>query len=98
MLRPPGGPGILTPRSKGTTLTRQILIVALASFGLTQLTSLATSIYLHRALAHHSLSLRPALALAFRTIVWMLTGQSQQHWVAVHSKHQGPLMKVRSAS
>jgi stearoyl-CoA desaturase (Delta-9 desaturase) len=68
-------------------LIRQILIIALTSFGLTQFASLATSIYLHRALAHHSLSLRPVLALGFRTILWLLTGQSQQQWVAVHRKH-----------
>jgi stearoyl-CoA desaturase (delta-9 desaturase) len=68
-------------------LTRQILIIALTSFVLTQIASFATSIYLHRALAHHSLSLRPALALLFRTLLWLLTGQSQQQWVAVHRKH-----------
>jgi stearoyl-CoA desaturase (delta-9 desaturase) len=68
-------------------LTRQILIIALASFVLTPLASFATSIYLHRTLAHHALSLRLPVALMFRTILWLLTGQSQQQWVAVHRKH-----------
>ena len=68
-------------------MTRQILIIALTSFVLTQLASFATSIYLHRTLAHHALSLRLPVALMFRTILWLLTGQSQQQWVAVHRKH-----------
>jgi len=68
-------------------LSRQILIIAIASFGITQLVNFATSIYLHRALAHHSLSLRPAIALFFRMVLWLFTGQSRQQWVAVHRKH-----------
>jgi stearoyl-CoA desaturase (delta-9 desaturase) len=68
-------------------LTPQILIIAIAAFILAQLATLATSIYLHRALAHHALGLRLPVALAFRTILWLLTGQSRQQWVAVHRKH-----------
>ena len=33
-------------------MTRQILIIAIASFVLAQIATFATSIYLHRALAH----------------------------------------------
>jgi stearoyl-CoA desaturase (delta-9 desaturase) len=68
-------------------LTRQILIVTVASFILAQIATFATSIYLHRALAHRSLSLRPMVAVLFRAVLWLLTGQSQQQWVAVHRKH-----------
>jgi len=68
-------------------LTRQILIIVLASFVLAQIATFATSIYLHRALAHRSLSLRPVAALLFRVALWLFTGQSQQQWVAVHRKH-----------
>ncbi|HEU4371522.1 MAG TPA: fatty acid desaturase [Methylomirabilota bacterium] len=68
-------------------MTRQILIVAGASFVVTQLAIFATSIYLHRALAHRSLSLRPVTTLLFRTALWLFTGQSRQQWVAVHRKH-----------
>jgi stearoyl-CoA desaturase (Delta-9 desaturase) len=68
-------------------LTRQILIVTGASFILAQIATFATSIYLHRALAHRSLSLRPMVAVLFRAVLWLLTGQSQQQWVAVHRKH-----------
>ena len=68
-------------------MTRHILIIAVASFILAQIATLATSIYLHRALSHRSLSLQPGGALLFRTLLWLLTGQSQQEWVAVHRKH-----------
>ena len=68
-------------------MTRQILIIGITSFILAEITTFATSIYLHRALAHRSLSLQPVTALLFRTALWLLTGQSQQQWVAVHRKH-----------
>ena len=57
------------------------------AFALTQVAVLATSIYLHRALAHRSLHLHPLADMAFRTILWLTTGQCRQQWVAVHRKH-----------
>jgi stearoyl-CoA desaturase (Delta-9 desaturase) len=68
-------------------LTEQILIIVITSFVLAQIATVATSIYLHRALAHHSLVVRPITAFAFRAALWLLTGQSRQEWVAVHRKH-----------
>ena len=59
----------------------------IVSFVLAEISTFATSIYLHRALAHRSLSLQPVTALLFRAALWLLTGQSQQQWVAVHRKH-----------
>ena len=55
--------------------------------GLTQVAVLATSIYLHRGLAHRSLVLHPATDVVFRTLLWLTTGQSRRDWVAVHRKH-----------
>jgi stearoyl-CoA desaturase (delta-9 desaturase) len=68
-------------------LIRQVLIIAVVSFVLTQIAVFATSIYLHRALAHRSLSLHPIVAFFFRAALWLFTGQSRQQWVAVHRKH-----------
>ena len=68
-------------------MTRQILIIAIVSFILTQIAIFSTSIYLHRALAHRALSPRPLAALLFRAALWLLTGQNRQQWVAVHRKH-----------
>jgi len=66
---------------------RQILIIAGTSFILAQIATFATSIYLHRTLAHRSLSLKPLATFLFRVSLWLWTGQSQQQWVAVHRKH-----------
>jgi stearoyl-CoA desaturase (delta-9 desaturase) len=68
-------------------LTEQILIIAAVSFVMAQIATLSTSIYLHRALAHRSLVVRPITALAFRVALWLITGQSRREWVAVHRKH-----------
>ena len=54
---------------------------------LTQTAVIATSIYLHRALAHRSLHLHPIADMAFRIALWLTTGQCRQQWVAVHRKH-----------
>jgi stearoyl-CoA desaturase (delta-9 desaturase) len=66
---------------------RQILIIVITSLVLTQIATFATSIYLHRTLAHRALSLRPILELFFRTVLWLATGTARQQWVAVHRKH-----------
>jgi stearoyl-CoA desaturase (Delta-9 desaturase) len=61
--------------------------VPLIALAVTQVAVFATSIYLHRALAHRSLRLHPVVGFAFRTILWITTGQSRRQWVAVHRKH-----------
>jgi stearoyl-CoA desaturase (delta-9 desaturase) len=62
-------------------------IVPLAAVVLAQAAVLATSMYLHRALAHRSLAVHPAAELLFRTVLWLTTGQDRRAWVAVHRKH-----------
>lgn len=57
------------------------------AFLVTQVALLATSIYFHRAMAHDSLRVSPAADWAFRTILWITTGQRCDEWVAVHRKH-----------
>jgi len=47
----------------------------------------ATSIYLHRALAHRSLVVHPVADHVFRFIIWVMVGVSRREWVAVHRKH-----------
>jgi stearoyl-CoA desaturase (Delta-9 desaturase) len=54
---------------------------------LTQIAVFATTIYLHRTLAHRALAVHPVLAVVFRTVLWLTTGQSRRDWVAVHRKH-----------
>jgi stearoyl-CoA desaturase (delta-9 desaturase) len=65
----------------------EMWVVPLVAIALTQVAVFATSIYLHRTLAHRALRLRPAAELAFRVALWLTTGMSRQQWVAVHRKH-----------
>ncbi len=65
----------------------QALTVALVAIAVTQLAVIATSIYLHRALAHRALVVHPAADVLFRALLWLTTGQQRQEWVAVHRKH-----------
>ncbi len=64
-----------------------VWIVPLVALGLAQAAVLATSVYLHRALAHRALTVHPVADVFFRTILWLTTGQRRREWVAVHRKH-----------
>ena len=65
----------------------QTVLVVGVALALTETAVLATSIYLHRALAHRSLTMHPVADVFFRTILWLTTGQGRQAWVAIHRKH-----------
>src|SRR4029453_13163039 len=54
---------------------------------MSQIAVFTTSIYLHRALAHRALTLKPFVELLFRAALWLVTGGSRQQCVAVHRKH-----------
>ena len=68
-------------------MTAHALIVLLVAVALAEIAAIATSIYLHRALAHRALRVHPALDVLFRALLWMTTGQNRREWVAVHRKH-----------
>lgn len=59
----------------------------LATLGLTHVTIIAVTIYLHRHQAHRALSLHPAVAHFFRAWLWLTTGMGTRGWTAVHRKH-----------
>jgi stearoyl-CoA desaturase (delta-9 desaturase) len=60
------------------------LIVAFLSM---QLSSMNTTIYLHRAMAHKGLRLHPLVTFLMRFQLWLFTGIVTREWVAVHRKH-----------
>ena len=70
-----------------TSIVLHAGLVLLASVAITQASVIATSIYLHRSLAHRSLAVHPVVDVMFRMLLWLATGQRRQEWVAVHRKH-----------
>jgi stearoyl-CoA desaturase (delta-9 desaturase) len=59
----------------------------LIALGLTHITIVSVTIYLHRNQAHKALELRPAISHFFRFWLWLTTGTITRQWVAVHRKH-----------
>ena len=68
-------------------MSSAVWIVPLVALALTQIAAIATSVYLHRGLAHRSLRLHPVADAAFRIVLWLTTGQTRREWVAVHCKY-----------
>jgi stearoyl-CoA desaturase (delta-9 desaturase) len=64
-----------------------LLVVLAAALAITQVATFATTVYLHRGLAHRALSVHPAAALPLRFLLWVTTGMRPREWVAVHRKH-----------
>jgi stearoyl-CoA desaturase (Delta-9 desaturase) len=65
----------------------QLLAAVIAGFVVSQLAIAATTVYLHRALAHRAVTVHPGAALPFRFVIWITTGMRPREWVAVHRKH-----------
>jgi stearoyl-CoA desaturase (delta-9 desaturase) len=63
-----------------------LLALVLVAF-VTQIGMFLTTIYLHRVLAHKSITLTPALTMTFRVLLWITTGIKPRQWVAVHRRH-----------
>jgi stearoyl-CoA desaturase (delta-9 desaturase) len=61
--------------------------ILLAAALVTQMAIFATTVYLHRALAHRAITVHPGVAMVFRVIIWITTGIAPRAWVAVHRKH-----------
>jgi stearoyl-CoA desaturase (delta-9 desaturase) len=65
----------------------RILIAILVGLVVCQIATLVTTVYLHRALAHRAITLKPGLAAVCRVLVWITTGLRPRQWVAVHRRH-----------
>lgn len=59
----------------------------IAALGLTHITIVSITIYLHRHQAHKALELHPTVSHFFRFWLWLATGTVTKQWVAVHRKH-----------
>ena len=77
-----------TDQSVGTlALVPEPLSALLIGFATAQLATFATTIYLHRALAHKAVRLAPGITFACRIVIWVTTGIKPREWAAVHRRH-----------
>ena len=60
---------------------------ALVVLGVTHVSMIAVTIYLHRHQAHRALDLHPIASHFFRLWLWLATGMVTRQWAAVHRKH-----------
>src|SRR6266853_1981178 len=60
---------------EGARRMNAVWFVPVIAIALTEVAVVATSIYLHRALAHRSLHLHPLVEVGFRIVLWLTTGQ-----------------------
>jgi stearoyl-CoA desaturase (Delta-9 desaturase) len=65
----------------------KVLVVVLAGLVSCQLALLLTTLYLHRTLSHHAVTMSPGLAFASRALLWLSTGIRPREWAAVHRRH-----------
>lgn len=62
----------------------QLILVVL---GMTHVTIVAVTVYLHRCQAHRALELHPLVAHFFRFWLWLTTGMITREWVGIHRRH-----------
>ncbi|TNE97807.1 MAG: acyl-CoA desaturase, partial [Gammaproteobacteria bacterium] len=62
----------------------QLILVVL---GMTHITIVSVTLYLHRHSAHNALDLHPVLKHFFRFWLWLTTAQNTKEWTAIHRKH-----------
>jgi stearoyl-CoA desaturase (delta-9 desaturase) len=64
-----------------------LVFAVVIGLAVSQLATLVTTVYLHRALSHRAITLSPGLTSVLRVITWVTTGIRPRQWVAVHRKH-----------
>ncbi|WP_166256819.1 DesA family fatty acid desaturase [Marinobacter salicampi] len=68
-------------------LDLSVLQLVLVTLGMTHVTIVSVTLYLHRHSAHNSLDLHPAVAHFFRFWLWLTTSIITKEWTAIHRKH-----------
>jgi stearoyl-CoA desaturase (delta-9 desaturase) len=66
---------------------RHLLTALLVGFATSQVAAFATTVYLHRTVAHRALRLSSGVAFFFRVLIWITTGVKPREWAAVHRRH-----------
>ena len=57
------------------------------TLGMTHVTIIAVTVFLHRHQAHRALDLHPLPAHFFRLWLWLTTGMGTREWTSIHRKH-----------
>ncbi|HEY1738562.1 MAG TPA: fatty acid desaturase, partial [Acidimicrobiia bacterium] len=70
-----------------TSLLTDFLLALGLGFVVTQMAIVVTSVWLHRGLAHKSLTVSGPVTVAFRFVIWVTTGMKPREWAAIHRKH-----------
>lgn len=61
--------------------------MVLFTLGLTHVTMISVTVFLHRHQAHRALDLHPLASHFFRFWLWLTTGQVTKEWASIHRKH-----------
>ena len=61
--------------------------LVLVVLGLTHVTIVSVTVFLHRCQAHRALDLHPVASHFFRLWLWLTTGMVTREWAAIHRKH-----------
>jgi stearoyl-CoA desaturase (delta-9 desaturase) len=61
--------------------------IVLCALGLTHITMISVTVFLHRHQAHRALDLHPLASHFFRFWLWLTTGQVTKEWASIHRKH-----------
>ena len=63
------------------------VLAIILGFLLSQVSALATTVYLHRGMTHRGIRFHQGADFAFRAVLWLTTGIIPKQWIAVHRKH-----------
>ena len=66
---------------------RHLALALVVTVCVSQVSLVLTTVYLHRALAHRSLTVTAPVSWTMRLLLWLTTGIKPRQWVAVHRKH-----------
>ncbi|HTN33941.1 MAG TPA: fatty acid desaturase [Marinobacter sp.] len=68
-------------------LDLSVMQLILVTLGMTHVTIISVTLYLHRHSAHNALDLHPVLKHFFRFWLWLTSAQNTKEWTAIHRKH-----------
>ncbi len=63
------------------------LVAIVVGFMVTQVAMFATTVYMHRYLAHGGIELRPEVRAVSRVVIWVTTALKPRQWAQVHRSH-----------